>query len=222
MTYDLVAYQPLIICGDHPWVRVRHGPPVTSIAGPTADATTYGDRRYAMGLYRRAAAPVCCTVSTLVANAYWLGAPFDDETPNEHILYESTRLPPPSWNILRNASPGYPALNDRIGPKDDVLLLPLLSHRDPGLWDDPDVSAPNAGPSSTPTTTPATSPSAMSPCGAGGRHMVMPPAGMLLDILRAERVTVDARQTTAKVPLAGPLGVDKVRLVRHSGGRRLP
>ncbi|WP_436844459.1 cytochrome P450 [Streptomyces canus] len=91
-----------------------------------------------MGIYRRAAAPVCFTVSTLVANALWLGAPFDDATPNRHIIHESLRLLPPSWNLLRSASPQYPDVDARIGAQDDVLLLPLLSHRDPDLWEAPD------------------------------------------------------------------------------------
>lgn len=30
MSYDLVVYQLLIVCGDHPWVRVRHGPTETT------------------------------------------------------------------------------------------------------------------------------------------------------------------------------------------------
>ncbi|AZM56161.1 cytochrome P450 [Streptomyces sp. WAC 01529] len=194
---------------------LRPGAPVTEIAGLTADAANYGDRRYAMGLYRRAAAPVCFTVSTLVASAYWLGAPFDEETPNEHILYEAMRLLPPSWNILRNASPEYPALDARIGAGDDVLLLPLLSHRDPALWDDPDVFRPERWATLDPDDHPGYLPFGHASERCWGRHMVMPLAGMLLDLLRAERMTVDPRQTTAKVPLAGLLGVDKVRLVRR-------
>ncbi|MEU1145878.1 cytochrome P450 [Streptomyces sp. NPDC005863] len=200
--------------------RLRPGAPATSIAGPTANAANYSERRYAMGMYRRAAAPVCFTVSTLVANAYWLGAPFDDDTPNEHILYESMRLLPPSWNLLRNAGPEYPALDDRIGPGDDVLLLPLLSHRDPALWDDPDVFRPERWDTLDPDDHPGYLPFGHVSERCWGRHMVMPLAGMLLDILRAEGVTVDPRQTTAKVPLAGLLGVDKVRLVRGGGGTR--
>ncbi|MET7358058.1 cytochrome P450 [Streptomyces sp. NPDC005562] len=200
--------------------RLRPGAPATSIAGPTANATNYSERRYAMGMYRRAAAPVCFTVSTLVANAYWLGAPFDDATPNDHILYESMRLLPPSWNLLRNAGPEYPALDDRIGPGDDVLLLPLLSHRDPALWGDPDVFRPERWDTLDPDGHPGYLPFGHVSERCWGRHMVMPLAGMLLDILRAEGVTVDPRQTTAKVPLAGLLGVDKVRLVRGGGGTR--
>ncbi|MFJ2773817.1 cytochrome P450 [Streptomyces sp. NPDC087300] len=193
---------------------LRPGAPVTSIAGLTANATNYSDRRYAMGMYRRAAAPVCFTVSTLVANAYWLGAPFAEGTPNEHILYESMRLLPPSWNILRNASPEYPAIDDRIGAGDDVLLLPLLSHRDPALWEDPDVFRPERWAALDPDDHPGYLPFGHVSERCWGRHMVMPLAGLLLDILRADGATVDPRQTSAKVPLAGLLGVDKVRLVR--------
>ncbi|MEU7580334.1 cytochrome P450 [Streptomyces sp. NPDC041068] len=197
--------------------RLRPGAPVTSIAGLTANAKNYSDRRYAMGMYRRAAAPVCFTVSTLVANAYWLGAPFDDGTPNEPILYESMRLLPPSWNILRNASPEYPALDARIGAGDDVLLLPLLSHRAPALWDDPEEFRPERWATLDPDDLPGYLPFGHASERCWGRHMVMPLAGMLLDAMRAADLTVDPAQTSAKVPLAGLLGVDKVRLVRESG-----
>lgn len=49
----------------------------SALATLTAAAGSYDERRYAMGLYRRTAAPVCLSISTLVANALWLGSPFD-------------------------------------------------------------------------------------------------------------------------------------------------
>ncbi|MFJ2893488.1 cytochrome P450 [Streptomyces sp. NPDC087218] len=194
--------------------RLRPGAPVSAIAGLTAEAEGYGDRRYAMGLYRRAAAPVCFTVSTLVASALWLGAPFDDDTSNRNILYEAMRLLPPSWNILRRASPEYPALDPRIGATDDVLILPLLSHRDPALWEDPDEFRPERWDELDPEGHPGYLPFGHASERCWGRHMVMPLAEMLLDRLRADGLTVSPEQTTAKVPLAGLMGVCDVRVVR--------
>ncbi|MFG2112754.1 cytochrome P450 [Streptomyces sp. NPDC048718] len=192
----------------------RGGAPLTSLAGLVADATTYQDRRYALGMYRRAAAPVCFTVSTLVSNALWLGSPFDPETPNQHLLYESMRMLPPSWNLLRNASPEYPAIDDRIGAGDDVLLLPLLSHRDPKLWDAPHEFRPERWETLDPDTAPGYFPFGHSSERCWGRHMVMPLGELLLDLIRGAGLTVDPAQTRGKVPLAGLLGVSDVRLVK--------
>lgn len=187
---------------------------LTGLARRAAESTGYQERRYAMGMYRRAAAPVCFTVSTLVANAMWLGAPFADDVPNRHIIHESLRLLPPSWNMLRNASPEYPAIDPRIGEADDVLLLPLLSHRDPALWDDPASFRPERWKHLDPDTTPGYLPFGHSSERCWGRHMVMPLAELLLDTIRESGLRVDPDQRVAKVPLLGLLGVDDVRLSR--------
>ncbi|MFF6789994.1 cytochrome P450 [Streptomyces filamentosus] len=192
----------------------RRGEPLTGLARLTADAAGYQDRRYAMGLYRRAAAPVCFTVSALVANALWLGSPFDPATPNRHLLYEAMRLLPPSWNILRNASPEYPGIDPRIGPADDVLLLPLLTHRDPELWKDPDAFRPERWEDLDPDDTPGYLPFGHVSERCWGRHMVMPLAELLLDLVRGAGLEVDPGQTKAEVPLAGLLGVSEIRVRR--------
>ncbi|BCM65185.1 MULTISPECIES: cytochrome P450 [Streptomyces] len=187
---------------------------LTGLADRAARARGYQERRYAMGMYRRAAAPVCFTVSTLVANALWLGSPFDDGMSPRHIILESLRLLPPSWNILRNASPEYPAIDGRIGERDDVLLLPLLSHRDPALWDDPDAFRPERWDGLDPDTAPGYLPFGHSSERCWGRHMVMPLAELLLDLIRSSGLVVDPGQRVGKVPLLGLLGVEEVRLIR--------
>ncbi|MEU8974298.1 cytochrome P450 [Streptomyces monashensis] len=192
----------------------RRGAPATALAGLTADAIGYHERRYAMGMYRRAAAPLCFTVSTLVANALWLGSPFGPGTPNRHILHEAMRLLPPSWNILRNASPEYPAVDDRIGAGDDVLVLPLLSHRDPKLWEDPHAFRPERWETLDPDTAPGYLPFGHSSERCWGRHMVMPLAELLLDLVRGTGLDVSPDQGSAKVPLLGLLGVEDVRLTK--------
>ncbi|MCZ0207585.1 cytochrome P450 [Streptomyces sp. UMAF16] len=194
--------------------RPRPHPRLTGLANRAAQARGYQERRYAMGMYRRAAAPVCFTVSTLVANALWLGAPFDDGMSNRNIILESLRLLPPSWNILRNASPEYPAIDARIGERDDVLLLPLLSHRDPALWDDPDAFRPERWDRLDPDTTPGYLPFGHISERCWGRHMVMPLAELLLDLVRGSGLVVDPGQRIGRVPLLGLLGVEEVRLTR--------
>ncbi|KJY32483.1 cytochrome P450 [Streptomyces katrae] len=196
-----------------PW-RKKPGTTSSGIAGLLAEADGYHDRRHAMGIYRRAAAPVCFTVSTLVANALWLGSPFDADTPNRNILHEAARLLPPSWNILRYASPEYGALDARIGAGDDVLVLPLLSHRDPALWEEPDAFRPGRWDRLDPETAPGYLPFGHSSERCWGRHMVMPLAELLLDLIRGTGLEVDPAQRKAKVPLVGLLGVEDVRLTK--------
>lgn len=196
---------------------VRPRPDASAIAASVASASSYNERRYAMGMYRRTAAPVCFTISTLVANALWLGAPFDDHVPNRHILYETLRLLPPSWNILRNASPEYPALDSRIGPGDDVLILPLVSHRDPALWDAPDEFRPERWETLNPDNHPGYLPFGHKSERCWGQHMVIPLAEMMLTILRDNGLIVSPEQTKADVPLAGLLGVAEVKVSRRHG-----
>ncbi|NDZ82993.1 cytochrome P450 [Streptomyces sp. SID10853] len=189
--------------------------PVSRLAALTAAAGTYAERRHAMGMYRRAAAPICFTVSTLVANALWLGSPFDDAMSNRDILLETLRLLPPSWNLLRVASPEFAALDDRIGERDDVLMLPLLTHRSPEIWEDPDTFRPERWAGADPDNHPGYLPFGHANERCWGRHMVMPLAERLLDLLRADQLAVAPEQTTARVPLAGLLGVTGVRVTRQ-------
>ncbi|MBO1332177.1 cytochrome P450 [Streptomyces sp. VRA16 Mangrove soil] len=201
--------------------RPEPGPHLTHIGNLFAEARGYHDRRYAMGMYRRAAAPVCFTVSTLVANALWLGSPFDEETSNRNILYEAMRLLPPSWNLLRNRSPEYPAIDPRIGPGDDILMLPLLTHRDPALWEAPDEFRPERWDTLDPDSTPGYMPFGHVSERCWGRHMVLPLAELLLDRVRRDGLVVAPGQRTAEVPLVGLLGVRTVHVghrdrVRHA------
>jgi hypothetical protein len=192
---------------------------IGSLAGLTSEATGHQDRRFAMGLYRRTAAPVCFTISTLVANALWLGAPFRDDVPSRAVLYEAMRLLPPSWNLLRNASPEYPAIDARIGPGDDLLLLPFVSHRDPRLWDAPGEFRPERWDALDPDDTPGYLPFGHASERCWGRHLVMPLAEMLLDLLREGGYTVDPAQRGARVLLTGLLGVQEVRVVPGAPAR---
>ncbi|MGW6685621.1 cytochrome P450 [Streptomyces sp. NPDC054961] len=205
--------------------RPKPGPHLTHIANLFAEAGGYHDRRYAMGMYRRAAAPVCFTISTLVANALWLGSPFDDGVSNRNILYEAMRLLPPSWNLLRNRGPEYPLIDSRIGPGDDLLMLPLLSHRDPALWEDPHAFRPERWDTLDPDDTPGYMPFGHVSERCWGRHMVMPLAEKLLDHLRGTGLVVAPGQRTAEVPLVGLLGVKTVHVGRagrtgRAGGAR--
>ncbi|WP_370942130.1 cytochrome P450 [Amycolatopsis sp. cg5] len=190
------------------------GAPLSHLGKLTSQAEGYHAKFRAMGLYRRTAAPVCFTVSQLVANAIWLGAPFDEGVANRDIIHETLRLLPVSWNLLRFASPEFTALDERIGPKDDVLMLPLLSHRDPAIWADPDEFRPERWASLDPDRQPGYLPFGHISERCWGRHMVLPLAERLLDMFRGGGYRIDPAQAEARVPLAGLFGVTKVKVTR--------
>lgn len=193
--------------------RERTEDPPSHLAALVFQAETYAERRHAMYLYRRVAAPICFTIASLVTNAVWLGAPFRQESSTRNILLEALRLLPPSWNILRLASPEFPALDRRIGAGDDLLLLPLLSHRDPRLWDEPEAFRPERWDSLDPENHPGYLPFGHADERCWGRHMVMPLAEYLLDIVRRENLTVDPGQRRGRVELDGLLEIADMRVV---------
>jgi len=178
------------------------------------EASSYRDRQFAMYLYRRVAAPICFTVAALVTNAMWLGAPFADHVSNRHLIHEALRLLPPSWNILRYASPEYSGVDDRIGASDDILILPLLSHRDPRRWDSPAEFRPERWNGLDPETHPGYLPFGHTSERCWGRHMVMPLAERVLDIVRRDGYTPDPAQKVGRVELDGLMEVAAVRVVR--------
>jgi hypothetical protein len=196
------------------WGRPAPEVALSSLAKMVLEADSFAERRFAMYLYRRVAGPVCFTVAALVTNALWLSSPSEDDVPAEYLLNEALRLLPPSWNILRVRSPEFSAVDSRIGAGDDVLLLPLLSHRDPALWDAPDEFRPRRWAELDPDTQPGYLPFGHSNERCWGRHMVLPLAARILDLVRRDGLTVDPAQTRAKVHLDGLLEVSDVRVVR--------
>ncbi|MGW4394809.1 cytochrome P450 [Amycolatopsis nivea] len=195
------------------WGRPAPEVALSTLARMVLEADTYAQRRFAMYLYRRVAGPVCFTVAALVTNALWLSSP-DDDVPTEYVLNEALRLLPPSWNILRVRSPEFAQVDARIGPGDDVLLLPLLSHRDPELWDAPDEFRPGRWASLDPDTHPGYLPFGHSNERCWGRHLVLPLAERVLDLVRRDGLVVDPAQTRGRVHLDGLLEVSDVRVVR--------
>jgi len=188
---------------------------LSTLSGLVYDADNYRDRKYAMYLYRRVAAPVCFTVAALVTNAVWLGAPFAEDVPNRHVINEALRLLPPSWNILRQASPEFLDIDDHINPADDLLLLPLLSHRDPRLWEAPEEFRPERWIDLDPDTHAGYIPFGPAAERCWGRHMVLPLAERILDIVRRDGYTVDPDQRVGRVDLHGLLEIAAMRVIRR-------
>ncbi|MFI6044080.1 cytochrome P450 [Nocardia sp. NPDC051321] len=190
--------------------------PLSKLATQVFQANGFRDRRYAMYLYRRVAAPVCFTVAALVTSAMWLASPLDPETSNRNILLETLRLLPPSWNLLRLKGSEYSAVDARIGVGDDLLLLPLLSQRDPRLWEAPDEFRPERWENLDPEAHPGYLPFGHASERCWGRHMVMPLAERVLDLARRDDLRVDANQTVGKVDLDGLLEIASVRVCAGS------
>ncbi|MFD6159938.1 cytochrome P450 [Nocardia sp. NPDC060256] len=196
--------------------RTSQQRPLSKLATQVFQANGFRDRRYAMYLYRRVAAPVCFTVAALVTSALWLASPLDPETSNRNILLETLRLLPPSWNILRLKGSEYPAVDARIGGGDDLLLLPLLSQRDPRLWEAPDEFRPERWDGLDPDNHPGYLPFGPASERCWGRHMVMPLAERILDLVRRDGLRVDPKQTVGKVELDGLLEIASVRVCAGS------
>ncbi|MFE9581432.1 cytochrome P450 [Nocardia sp. NPDC006044] len=190
--------------------------PLSKLAEHVFQANSFRDRRYAMYLYRRVAAPVCFTVAALATSALWLASPLDPETSNRNILLEALRLLPPSWNLLRLKGSEFPAVDARITTGDDLLLLPLLSQRDPRLWEAPGEFRPERWNSLDPETHPGYLPFGHASERCWGRHMVMPLAERILDLARRDGLRVDPNQTVGKVDLDGLLELASVRVCSGS------
>ncbi len=192
--------------------RTTSNRPLSKLATQVFRADNFRDRRYAMYLYRRVAAPVCFTVAALATSALWLASPLSPDISNRNILLETLRLLPPSWNLLRLRGREYEPLHPRINADDDLLLLPLLSHRDPRLWQSPNDFRPDRWNTLDPESHPGYLPFGPASERCWGRHMVMPLAERILDIARRDGLRVSAGQTVGKVELDGLLEVASVRV----------
>jgi hypothetical protein len=189
-------------------------PRTSNVAALVFRASSYADRRHAMYLYRRVAAATCFTVAALATNALWLAGTLDDGAPLGNVLLEALRLLPPSWNILRLASPEFPAIDARIGERDDLLLLPLLSHRDPRRWEAPGEFRPSRWDDLDPETQPGYLPFGHVSERCWGRHLVMPLAERLLGVAARTGLRVSPAQAAGKVELDGLLEVAPVHVTR--------
>ncbi|MER6760971.1 MULTISPECIES: cytochrome P450 [Amycolatopsis] len=197
-------------------LRGRPAPevPLSALARAALEAETFQQRRFAMCLYRRVAGPICFAVAALVTNALWLSSSEHTGLPTGYVLNEAARLLPPAWCLLRGHSPEFAAVDSRIGPADDVLLLPLLSHRDPENWDAPDEFRPDRWADLDPDAHPGYLPFGHNSERCWGRHLVLPLAERVLDLVRRDGLRVDPAQIRAKAHLDGLLEISDVRVLR--------
>ena len=98
-----------------------------------------------MTLYRRTARSMCITVACLVTNALWLASARDARERPRDCITETLRLMPPAWMYHRNACREFTAVDARIRETDDVLVIPLITQRDPATGPTPTPMNPTAG-----------------------------------------------------------------------------
>ena len=85
---------------------------------------------------------MCITVACLVTNALWLASARDARERPRDCITETLRLMPPAWMYHRNACQEFTAVDARIRETDDVLVIPLITQRDPA-WPDADAYEPD-------------------------------------------------------------------------------
>jgi hypothetical protein len=192
--------------------RVDAGGQVSALAGQIRDASSTRDRRQAVALFRRASATMADGVAALTANALWLmnSTHREEETHAglAAVLWETLRLLPPAWLLLRNGGEEYTVLHPIIRAEDKIALFPLLMHRDPEYWSAPLEFRPErwAGVAD-PENTPAFMPFGFDGARCWAKHLVVPLAERLLGIALENQLTIPGTQQETRVPLRPLLSV---------------
>jgi hypothetical protein len=184
----------------------------TALAGQIHGASSSHDRRQAIALFRRASATLADGVAALTANAMWLmdSAHREDEPRSglAAVLWETLRLLPPAWLLLRNGGDEYTVLHPSIRPEDKIAIFPLLMHRDPEYWSDPLEFRPERWTGGKdPENAPAFMPFGFDGARCWAKHLVMPLAERLLGVALENQVTIRGTQQQTRVPLRPLLSV---------------
>jgi hypothetical protein len=184
----------------------------TALGGQIRGASGTHDRRQAIALFRRASATLADGVAALTANALWLiNSAHPEEEPQASlvaVLWETLRLLPPAWLLLRNGGDEYSVLHPSIRPGDKIALFPLLMHRDPEYWSAPLEFRPErwAGVED-PENTPAFMPFGFDGARCWAKHLVVPLAERLLGVTLESQVTIRGTHQRTHIPLRPLLSV---------------
>ncbi len=184
----------------------------SALAGQIRGASSTHDRRQAIALFRRASATLADGVAALTANALWLmNAAHREEEPQADlvaVLWETLRLLPPAWLLLRNGGGEYTELHPSIRPEDKIVLFPLLMHRDPEYWSAPLEFRPERWIGvEDPENTPAFMPFGFDGARCWAKHLVLPLAERLLGVALENQLTIPSRQQETRIPLRPLLSV---------------
>jgi hypothetical protein len=184
----------------------------TALAGQIRGASSTHDRRQAIALFRRASATLADGVAALTANALWLmNSAHQEEEPQAGlvaVLWETLRLLPPAWLLLRNGGDEYAALHPSIRREDNIALLPLLMHRNPEYWSDPLEFRPERWTGvEDPENAPGFMPFGLDGARCWAKHLVLPLAERLLGIALENQLTIRSTQQQTHIPLRPLLSV---------------
>jgi hypothetical protein len=175
-------------------------------------ASSTQDRRQAIALFRRASATLADGVAALTANALWLMNSADQQEQTQAglaaVLWETLRLLPPAWLLIRNGGEEYTTLHPSIRPEDKIALFPILMHRDPEYWSAPLEFRPERWAAvADPENTPAFMPFGFDGARCWAKHLVIPLAERLLDIALENRLAIPGTQLETRIPLRPLLSV---------------
>jgi cytochrome P450 len=188
--------------------------PMSALACLIRDTDEPAARRAAVSLYRKIASVVCSSVAALVTNVLWLASPIDRQAPLRSIILETLRLLPPLWMLQRRADPAYAALDADIGAADDLLIFPLLAHRNPAVWDEPDrFESQRWRDIENPDLVLHYIPFGHGDDRCPARHLVLLLVERILADIAAEGLTLDPRQSAVRVPLTPQLSVTRLKVV---------
>ncbi|WP_431951422.1 cytochrome P450 [Actinacidiphila sp. bgisy167] len=175
------------------------------------DAADTRERRQAIALYRRATATLSDGVAALVANSLWLMGPERSDVPRTEltaVLWETLRLLPPAWMLLRSGGDVYDGLHPDIRSEDNIALFPLLMHRDPDHWSDPLEFRPERWHGvGDPEKTSAFMPFGFEGARCWAKHLVVPLAERLLNVALDNRITLHSPEQQTHIPLRSLLSV---------------
>jgi hypothetical protein len=122
-----------------PLLRSGADDSISALSAVVCAASSNTERRHAIALYRRVSSALVASVTALLTNALWLAFPLRPEVPIKNVLLETLRLMPPAWTLHRKATAQYSTLDSAIRETDDLLVYPLLAHRNRDFWVAPDT-----------------------------------------------------------------------------------
>jgi hypothetical protein len=184
----------------------------SALAAQIRGASSTHDRRQAIALFRRASATLTDGVAALTANALWLmNSAHREAEPQPDlvaVLWETLRLLPPAWLLIRNGGDEYTALHPSIRHGDKIALFPLLMHRDPEYWSAPLEFRPERWTKvEDPENVPAFMPFGFDGARCWAKHLVVPLAERLLSIALESQLTIRGTQQETRIPLRPLLSV---------------
>jgi hypothetical protein len=189
----------------------------SALAAMVREASSDDERRHAVALYRRTSTALCSSVASLLTNALWLAFPLHAEIPIKYVLLETLRLMPPAWTLFRKATQQYCALNPEIRKTDDLLVYPLLAHRNRDEWDQPETFLPERwGGVEDPDKLDGYLPFGHADDRCWARNLILQLAEYSLQELFRHGLVPDPRQVETTVPISPFLTASAVKIVRLS------